>query len=130
MQAFERHFDTLQSAILEREYDVRTTADCTCGQEPASFRCKECFDAAPSCKFCLLSSHHHLPFHHVSVAMVRFGFFRFFIGFFIIENAVIDMTAQVMVENISPLHIFQIKKDSFKSMQPILRYSKNNKQLF
>src|SRR6267154_6097335 len=65
MQAFERHFDTLQSAILEREYDVRTTADCTCGQEPALFRCEECFDAAPSCKSCLLSGHHHLPFHHV-----------------------------------------------------------------
>ena len=35
-----------------------------------------------------------------------------------------------MMENIVPLHIFQIKKDLFKSMQPILRYSKNNKQLF
>jgi hypothetical protein len=34
------------------------------------------------------------------------------------------------MENIAPLHIFQIKKDLFKSMQPILRYSKNNKQLF
>ena len=35
-----------------------------------------------------------------------------------------------MMENIAPLHIFQIKKDLFKSMEPILRYSKNNKQLF
>ena len=35
-----------------------------------------------------------------------------------------------MMENIAPLHIFQIKKDLFKSIQPILRYSKNSKQLF
>ena len=71
-------------------------------------------------------------FHFTTLVLPWFGsvFFRFFVGFFIIENAVIDMTAQVMVENISPLHIFQIKKDSYKSMQPILRYSKNNKQLF
>ena len=57
-------------------------------------------------------------------------FLRFFISFFVIENAVIDMTTQVIMENIAPLHIFQIKKDLLKSMQPILRYSKNNKQLF
>ena len=65
-----------------------------------------------------------------SVATVQFGFFRFFIGFFVVENAVIDMTTQVIIEDIAPPHIFQIKKDLFKSMQPILRYSKNNKQLF
>ena len=35
-----------------------------------------------------------------------------------------------MMENIAPLHIFQIKKDLSKSMRPILRYSKNSKQLF
>ena len=62
--------------------------------------------------------------------MVRFVFFRFFVSFFVIENVVIDMTTQIMMGNIAPLHTFQIKKDLFKSMQPILRYSKNNKQLF
>ena len=67
-----------------------------------------------------------------ALVLPRFSsvFFRFFIGFFVVENAVIDMKTEVMMENIAPLHIFQIKKDSFKSMQPILRYSKNNKQLF
>ena len=65
-----------------------------------------------------------------SVATVRFGFFSFFIGFFAVENAVIDMTKHKMMQNIAPLHIFQIKKYLFKSMQPISRYSKNNKQLF
>ena len=62
----------------------------------------------------------------------QFGsvFFRFFVSFFIVDKTVIDMTTQVIMENIAPLHIFQIKKDLFKSMQPILRYSKNNKQLF
>ena len=71
----------------------------------------------------------HRSWHLV---LPRFGsvFLRFFIGFFVVENAVIDMTTQVMMKNITPLHIFQIKKDLFKSMQPILRYSKNNKQLF
>ena len=66
----------------------------------------------------------------LSVATVRFGFFRFFVGFFVIENVVIDMTTPIMMGNIAPLHIFHIKKYLFKSMQPILRYSKNNKQLF
>ena len=65
MQAFGKHFDRLQSAILEREYDVCTTAICSCGQEPALFRCEECFSGPPSCKLCILNSHHHLPFHHV-----------------------------------------------------------------
>ena len=66
------------------------------------------------------------------VVLPQFGsvFFRFFVGFFVIENAVIDMTTPIMMGNIAPLHIFHIKEDLFKSMQPILRYSKNNKQLF
>jgi hypothetical protein len=41
---------------------------------------------------------------------------QFFIGFFIVENAVIDMTTQMIMDNIAPLHILQIKKDLFKSM--------------
>lgn len=65
MQAFEKHFDALQSAILEREHDLRTTADCACGQEPAFFRCEDCFSSPPSCRSCLLRNHCHLPFHHV-----------------------------------------------------------------
>ena len=66
------------------------------------------------------------------IVLPRFGLFflRFFVGFFIVGNAVIDMTTQVIIENIAPLHIFQIKKDLFKSIQPILRSSKNNRQLF
>ena len=65
------------------------------------------------------------------VVLPQFGsvFFRFFVGFFVVENEVIDMTTQVMMENIAPPHTFQIKKDLFKSIQPILRYSKNDKQL-
>jgi len=31
-----------------------------------------------------------------------------------------------MVNNIAPLHTFQIKKKLSKYMQPILKYSKNN----
>jgi hypothetical protein len=65
MQAFERHFDTFQRLILECESDARVTARCSCGQELALYRCEECFCAGPSCKNCLLRSHHHLPFHHV-----------------------------------------------------------------
>jgi hypothetical protein len=65
MQAFEKHFDALQSAILEREHDSRTTADCACGQEPAFFRCEECFSSPPSCRSCLLHNHCQLPFHHI-----------------------------------------------------------------
>ena len=82
---------------------------------------------------------HHLDFllfcylvTWLCLVLPRFGsvFFRFFVGFFVIKNVVIDMTTQIMMGNIAPLHIFHIKKDLFKSMQPILRYSKNNKQLF
>jgi hypothetical protein len=35
----------------------------------------------------------------------------FFSGFFITENAVIDVTVREMVNNIAPLHTFQIKKN-------------------
>ena len=74
----------------------------------------------------------HMRKTFLGVVLPQFGsvFLRFFIGFFVVENAVIDMTTQVIMENIAPLHIFQIRKDLFKSMKPILRYSKNNKQLF
>ena len=54
-----------------------------------------------------------------------FVFFRFFFfGFFVTENAVIDITIQEMVTNIAPLHTFQILKKLSKYMQPILKYSK------
>jgi hypothetical protein len=46
-----------------------------------------------------------------SVAIVRLVFFQFFIGFFITENAVMDMIIQEMVTNIAPLHTFQILKN-------------------
>ena len=61
----------------------------------------------------------------IQLVLPQFGlvfFFQFFVGFFIIENAVIEITTQVMMENIAPHHIFQIKEDLYKSMQPILRY--------
>ena len=72
------------------------------------------------------------PISNLPVVLPRFGLvlFRFFISFFVVENAVINITTQVMMGTIAPLHNFQIKKDLFKSVQPILRYSKNNKQLF
>src|ERR1700736_4754607 len=41
-------------------------------------------------------------------------FFWFVIGFVVIESAVIEIKTQVMMENIAPLHIFQIKKYLFK----------------
>lgn len=68
MAAFGKHFDQLQSAILEREHDPRTTEDCQCHTPNATalYRCAdECFSSTPSCQQCLLSSHKHHPFHHV-----------------------------------------------------------------
>jgi hypothetical protein len=44
----------------------------------------------------------------LSVASAQLGFF---FGFFITENAVIDVMVQEMVTNIAPLHIFQIKRN-------------------
>jgi hypothetical protein len=58
------------------------------------------------------------------------AFFRLFCGFFVTENAVIDVTVQEMVTNIATLHTFQIKKKLSKYMQPILKYSKNNMWFF
>jgi hypothetical protein len=61
--------------------------------------------------------------HRFSVATAQLGFF---FGFFVTENAVIDITIQEMVTNIAPLHTFQIIIKLSKYMQPILKYSKNN----
>jgi hypothetical protein len=69
----------------------------------------------------------------VSIVLPQFGpvfLVWFFISFFVIENAVIDITTLGMVTNIAPLHTFQINKKLLKYMQPILRYSKNNKWFF
>jgi len=63
----------------------------------------------------------------ISVASAQLSFFS---GFFITENAVIDVTVRKMVTNIAPLYTFQIKKNSSKCMQPILKYSKNNMWFF
>ena len=65
-----------------------------------------------------------------SVASAQLGFFSVFFGFFITENAVIDITIQEMVTNIAPLHTFQIYKNLSKFMQPILKYAKNNMWFF
>src|SRR5882762_7372997 len=53
-------------------------------------------------------------------------FFQLFSGFFITENAGIDVTVREMVNNIVTLHTFQIIIKLSKYMQPILKYSKNN----
>jgi hypothetical protein len=58
------------------------------------------------------------------------AFFRLFCGFFVTENAVIDVMMRKKLTNIAPLHTFQIKKKLFKYMQPILKYSKNNMWFF
>ena len=58
------------------------------------------------------------------------AFFRLFCGFFVTENAVIDVTVREMVTNIAPLHTFQIIFFISKYMQPILKYSKNNMWFF
>lgn len=65
MGIFSEHFDAIQDAILEREYDAYVASKCLCGAENAHFRCEECFCTQPSCKQCLLDSHRRLPLHHV-----------------------------------------------------------------
>ena len=67
----------------------------------------------------------------INVATVCLSFlFLFFIGFFVTEKEVIDITIQEMIANIAPLYTFQIKKKLSKYMQPILKYSKNNMWFF
>jgi hypothetical protein len=39
------------------------------------------------------------------------AFFRLFVGLFVTANAVIDVTVRKMINNIAPLHTFQIKKN-------------------
>ena len=53
-----------------------------------------------------------------------------FFGFFVTENAVIDVMVWEMVTNIAPRHTFQIFLKISKYMQPILKYLKNNMWLF
>ena len=65
MGIFSQHFDALQNSILGREYDASVTSICGCGMGPAYYRCEECFILQPSCKTCLVDSHHHAPLHHV-----------------------------------------------------------------
>ena len=66
MQIFAKHFDDLQCAILGRESDEAVERSCDCGSDSkASFRCKECFIATPSCQDCILVAHQHLPFHRI-----------------------------------------------------------------
>jgi CxC2 like cysteine cluster associated with KDZ transposases len=65
MEAFEKHFDKLQSTILAREYNSQTGTDCPCGDGKSDYRCEECFSSTPSCRQCLVRSHQDLPLHHV-----------------------------------------------------------------
>jgi hypothetical protein len=66
----------------------------------------------------------------VVLSQLSSAFFRLFFGLFVTENAVIDVTVREMVNNIAPLHTFQINKNLSKYMQPILKYSKNNMWFF
>lgn len=65
MQEFGEHFESLQSVILEWQYDHWVNMLCACTKGPALFRCEQCFQNAPSCAECLVTSHHHHPFHHI-----------------------------------------------------------------
>jgi hypothetical protein len=67
---------------------------------------------------------------HLVLPQLSLAFFRLFCSFFITENAVIDVMVWEMVNNIAPLHTFQINKKLSKYMQPILKYSKNNMWFF
>ena len=75
MQAFERHFDALQSTILDHEYDVRTTANCISGQELALFRCEECLVllhcAGPA--FLTATSTFHFTMYSSGTTLTLFG---------------------------------------------------------
>ena len=60
----------------------------------------------PSVHECFLSRFSGLVLPQLSSAL-----FRLFCGFFVTENAVIDVTVWEMVTNIAPLYTFQIKKN-------------------
>lgn len=65
MELFAGHFDTLQGAILSTHYHEDVGTSCSCGREPAPYKCEECFHSRMLCKACILSTHIQHPFHHI-----------------------------------------------------------------
>lgn len=65
MEHFAPHFDMLQDAILSIHDHVGVGPKCSCGVEPAPYKCEECFHPLMLCKTCIISTHTQHPFHHI-----------------------------------------------------------------
>ena len=89
-----------------------------------------CIPTKIFCSLWLVLATWHLQFLLIVLPQLSSAFFRLFCGFFVTENAVINVTVQEMVPNIAPPYTFQIKKKLSKYMQPILKYSKNSMWFF
>jgi len=65
MDAFSKNLGSLQQAILDAEYRELPGELCRCGTGQALYYCKDCFLSPLQCKSCIISTHSHIPFHHI-----------------------------------------------------------------
>ncbi len=66
VDAFLPHIDALQESFMVLETEANAGGACPCGcQEPAMYRCCECFDASALCSGSIVSRHQLHPFHQI-----------------------------------------------------------------
>jgi len=65
MDAFFKHLDSLQQAIMDSEYPASPGQICRCGEGQALYYCKDCFLSSLYCKSCVVSVHSRTPFHRI-----------------------------------------------------------------
>jgi CxC2 like cysteine cluster associated with KDZ transposases len=65
MEHFAPHFDMLQNSILSTHYHDKIGSRCSCGSEPALYKCNECFHPRLLCRTCIISAHLQHPFHNI-----------------------------------------------------------------
>ena len=65
MDHFTPHLNVLQATILSMHYHDEIGSRCTCGSEPAPYKCEKCRHPQMLCHTCIISTHVQHPFHHI-----------------------------------------------------------------
>ena len=65
MDAFFKHLDLLQQAIMDSEYWASPGQMCRCGDGQALYYCGDCFLSPLYCRSCVLAAHSRTPFHQI-----------------------------------------------------------------
>lgn len=65
MEAFSKHFDALQDAILSMEVDNNVGKICKCHNAVGVYRCMDCWFPPILCDSCIKDSHVGNPFHRI-----------------------------------------------------------------